>query len=244
MQLTVEDENGEDVTFSCADSLASRMTSRAILEGMTYPALPFVEPVRIAMDIGANCGAMSVVLARRHPDAVIHAFEPGHEALGLLEANVGSLPNVVVHPLALGDRDGDAALHVRVDDLGQSTLLDPVDAASYEVQSASVRHAGRWAAEAGITEVDVLKIDVEGLEVEVLRALAPLLPRVKVLYLEYEGRRSRRAIEDLLAPTHDLYWATVLMLDQGECTYVRSDLADHPEATPRLREVFGRWLGG
>ena len=46
MQLTVEDENGEDVTFSCADSLASRMTSRAILEGMTYPALPFVEPVR------------------------------------------------------------------------------------------------------------------------------------------------------------------------------------------------------
>ena len=86
---------------------------------------------------------------------------------------MGSLPNVVVHPIALGDSDGDAALHVRVDDLGQSTLLDPVDAASYEVQSASVRHAGRWAAEAGITEVDVLKIDVEGLEVEVLQALRP-----------------------------------------------------------------------
>jgi hypothetical protein len=85
-------------------------------------------------------------------------------------------------------------------------------------------------------------VDVEGCEVQVLEGLASLLPTVKVLYVEYDSRVARRAIDSLLAPTHELYLAMLMALDQGECMYVRKDLADHPQAVERLRAIFSRTL--
>jgi hypothetical protein len=39
---------------------------------------------------------------------------------------------------------------------------------------------------------------------------------------------------------HELYLAWLMSLDQGDCLYVRRDLAEHPGAHAHLREVFGR----
>jgi hypothetical protein len=79
---------------------------------------------------------------------------------------------------------------------------------------------------------------VEGAEIEVLEGLAPLLPEIKVVYVEYDHRTHRRAIEGLLGPTHELYFAMLMTLDQGECMWVRRDLAEHPDALGHLREMF------
>src|SRR5262249_3109434 len=86
--------------------------------------------------------------------------------------------------------------------------------------------------------IDILKVDVEGVEVEVLTSLADLLPEVKVLYVEYDSRTARRAIAELFENTHELYCG-VNFLDQGECIYLRRDLAALPAATERLRELLG-----
>jgi hypothetical protein len=103
-----------------------------------------------------------------------------------------------------------------------------------------LRSSGSWAAEQGLDHIDILKVDVEGCELDVLTSLAPLLPTVKVLFVEYDGRQARRDIDHLLAPTHELYLARMLLLDQGECLYLRKDLADHPGAVERLCEIFAR----
>ena len=65
------------IEFECVDSLISRWVNVPILEGKTYPYLPFVDDVRTILDAGANCGAATVHLARHYPDAEIHTFEPG-----------------------------------------------------------------------------------------------------------------------------------------------------------------------
>ena len=109
-----------------------------------------------------------------------------------------------------------------------------------EPQLIQLRSAAGWAAEHGIERIDILKVDVEGCEIDVLGSLAPLLPTVKVLYVEYDSRQARRDIDRLLAPTHELYLAMMMALDQGECLYLRKDLADHPDAVNRLREIFAR----
>ena len=67
MRFTVSDEADQPIDFECPDTVASRWTCRAILEGRTYPHIPFVGEVRTALDVGANCGAMTVHLARHHP---------------------------------------------------------------------------------------------------------------------------------------------------------------------------------
>jgi FkbM family methyltransferase len=240
MKFSVKDETGAPVEFECPETIDSRWTCGAILEDRTYPLLPFVDDVTVALDVGSNCGAMAVHLARHYPGATVHAFEPGREARGYLERNTADLPSVVVHPFGLAANDGSATLHIG-GDIGQASVLPPTGG-EHRTEQVELRSAEAWAADAGIDRIDVLKVDVEGCEVQVLEGLASLLPTVKVLYVEYDSRVARRAIDSLLAPTHELYLAMLMALDQGECMYVRKDLADHPQAVERLRAIFSRTL--
>lgn len=240
MHFTTEDESGASISFECADTIASRMTCTAILEGRTYPHIPFVRDVRTILDVGANCGATTVHLARRHTAATVHAFEPGSEALGYLERNTASLPNVRRHPIGLHASDQDAVLCVPADDIGRASISVGDGPRPERAEPVRLRSAAGWVAENHVDRIDILKLDVEGCELSVLESLRPLLPTVQVLYVEYDSRSARRSIDRLLEPTHELFLAMLMALDQGECLYLRRDLADHPDAIDRLRAIFGR----
>lgn len=240
MELTVAiDGTATDpVPFSCSDTFGSRWAATAILAGNTYPHLPFVDDVRVIFDIGANCGAATRYLAHHHPTASIHAFEPAQGPRRHLERNVAHLDGVHVHPVALGPADAEVPLYLGLhDDITASTTYrEGVNVEASEL--VQVRDTSAWLAEHGIDRIDIVKLDVEGAEVEILRGLVPLLPTTKVLYVEYDSRDARRELDRLLEPTHELYAAAFLTLDQGECTYVRKDVADHPEAKPFLLRRF------
>jgi FkbM family methyltransferase len=240
MRFTVRSDDGGPIEFECPDSVASRWTNAPILEGRTYPFLPFVDDVRVVFDVGANCGAASVHFARHHPTAIVHAFEPGTEARSYLERNVATFPNVRVHPFGLYSADRQARLYRGDGDLGMASVLrrrvnldesEPVD----------LRAGGAWAADQAIDRIDILKVDVEGCEVEVLEGLADLLPTVKVVFVEYDSRHARRALGRLLDATHELYIGN-MFLDQGECTYLRADVAGTDAATEHLRRAFAAAL--
>ena len=240
MRFTVRSDDGALIEFECPDSVASRWTNAPILEGRTYPYLPFVDDVRVVFDVGANCGAASVHFGRHHPAAAIHAFEPGREARAYLERNVASLPNVSVHPIGLYSVDRQARLYRGDDDLGKASVIRrPVNLD--ESEPVELRAGGAWAADQGIERIDILKVDVEGSEVEVLQGLAGLLPTVKVLFVEYDSRQARKALGRLLDATHELYVGN-MFLDQGECTYLRADVARLDAATEQLRLAFAAAL--
>ena len=107
---------------------------------------------------------------------------------------------------------------------------------SDEVESIELRAASDWVRAEGIDRIDILKIDAEGCEVPIMESLAPWLPGVKVLYVEYDSRTARRDLDRLVAPTHELLLGKML-LDQGECLYLARQLADLPAATDWLRQV-------
>lgn len=236
MQLNVE-VDGRNISFECDDTLASRWVSERILEGRTYPHLPFVGDVDVVVDAGANCGAATVHLARVHPGARVHSLEPASRPRSYLERNTRDLSGVTVHPFGLHSEDATLPLYHGVDDSITGSLFrrDVNVDASEEVE---VRHAGRWAEATGIDRIDVLKLDVEGIEVEVLESFGALTETVKVLYVEYDGREARRRIDAILAPSHELYFGMLLTLDQGECVYLRRDLCDLPQAREHLLEMF------
>lgn len=241
MHFTVPADEGEPIQFECQDTFVSRWICQEILLGNTYRHLGFVDDVQVVFDVGANCGATTVHFARHYPDAQIHSFEPGSEPRAYMERNVAHLPNVHVHPIGLYDVDRRAELYGGDGDsiLG-SVIRREVN--TDETELVELRAAGGWADEHGIERIDVMKVDVEGAEVEVLESLAHLLPTVKVLYLEYDSRQARQALADLIEATHELY-VGVMFLDQGECIYLRQDLADHPGAGPQLLEILTASFG-
>jgi len=236
MQFTVVGDDGTPFDFECADTITSRWVCRQILVGKTYPVVPFADDVRIVFDVGANCGAATVHFARRYPDATIHAFEPGSEAGAILQRNAAGFPNVQVHGFGLHSVDQVVPLYKGRED----TILGSVfrrDINVDESEPVQLRAGGAWAAEQGIRRIDVLKVDVEGCEVDVLESLVPLLATVKVLYVEYDSRAARREVARLVGATHELYTG-VMFLDQGECVYLRKDLADLDVASAFLRHLL------
>jgi hypothetical protein len=101
----------------------------------------------------------------------------------------------------------------------------------------NVRVHGAVSAEAGVERIDVLKVAVDRGEIDILRAVAGVLPEVAVAYVRYTSRATRRDLRELLEPSHELYRGR-LLLDEGDCVYLRRDLADHPEANPTLQRLF------
>jgi FkbM family methyltransferase len=60
------------------------------------------------LDIGANIGIMSVHLAQKMPNAIVHAFEPIPDNVSVLKKVLKrfKLKNVRVHEFALGEKEG------------------------------------------------------------------------------------------------------------------------------------------
>ncbi|MCB0977141.1 MAG: FkbM family methyltransferase [Acidimicrobiales bacterium] len=239
MQIETTLIGGDPVTFECEPTITSAWMCTEILEGRTYPVVPFVDDVRTVWDAGANVGATTVHFAHAYPNATIHSFEPTTATRELLDRNVAFLPNVQVHPYGLFDVDARLDLYSG-DDSGQNSI-HPGSGDKKVVEQIDLRAAGDVAASLGDVPIDVLKVDVEGCEVQVLESLGPgRIAAAKVIYVEYDHRSARRRIEELLLPTHELYYASLLLLDQGESVYVARSLVDHPDATEHLADILRR----
>src|SRR5918912_4362355 len=81
-------------------------------------------PESTAVDVGANVGVYTVVLARAvGPEGRVLAFEPGPENVRRLEENLARnrLENVDVHAIALADRAGELVLRLGADPAYHST---------------------------------------------------------------------------------------------------------------------------
>jgi FkbM family methyltransferase len=113
----------------------------------------------------------------------IHAFDPTPRALSYLES-VNS-PAIVVHPFGLWAKDGVLRLYEPADPTHVS--LSVVDRnATAKFMDLPVKRLSTIMADLGHSDLDVLKVDIEGAEAEVLRDVldGPIRPRV--LAVEFE----------------------------------------------------------
>ena len=236
MKLIAREGYGPPIEFECFDNWLSRWTCEPILAGRTYPRLPGVDDVSTIVDIGANCGAASVYFARSYPEATIHAVEPASAPFELLARNTRGLANTQLHNLGLFSADRKATLYAGLHDAGTASIFERPGRNTEISEEITLREARGWLREEGIDSIDVLKVDVEGCELEILENIRDILPTVKALYIEYDSVSARREIDHWLEPTHELVHG-VMFLDHGEVIYVHLKLLG--DSTP-IVEFFRR----
>jgi FkbM family methyltransferase len=142
----------------------------------------------VVYDIGASNGVWSDCIAEVLPKSEYHLFEPLSEVVEFyrsdLKDRLRRRANFHLHPIALGDRDGQATMFVARDEFG-SSLRDrgdiPEVAARVEVP---VRRLDEYAVEKRLPLPDVLKIDSQGAEDIILRGAGEFLSNAQVLFLE------------------------------------------------------------
>ena len=121
------------------------------------------------VDVGANKGDFSLIAARTAgPEGRVIAFEPAPEnaiwARKSVELN--GYPSVELLEIALSDSEGEARLHLGRKSGWHSLVPRPVEQDAITVRT---RTLDAVLAERGSPTVDMLKIDVEGAELAVLR---------------------------------------------------------------------------
>lgn len=131
------------------------------------------------IDVGANLGVVSLVLAKRFPTRRIIAIEPMPSTFIALEGNIRrNAANVTPIQVAISDTDGTASF-AENNSRARASLANYFNSATRPVR---VRRLDGLMDELGIERVALLKIDVEGFEPEVLRTTP--LDRVGAVYFE------------------------------------------------------------
>lgn len=132
----------------------------------------------IILDAGANVGATGVWWVAHHPGATLHCFEPEPANFALLQANLGDRPRVGLHQVALGEEEGTANLHVA--EHGAMHTMADASVGTSEVE-VPVWRLDRFLERHDLPRVDILKLDVEGFEMEVLRGFGERLRDVGII---------------------------------------------------------------
>jgi FkbM family methyltransferase len=148
-----------------------------------------VRPGWVFLDVGANCGYYSLLVARfAGGDAEVYALEPLQENFDLLNENraLNGMESVRTFKLAFSDRDGDIPFVLPPRDnrgMGRmKTRYDDWDDAS-RTEVVPAMTMDRFVEEQGIGRVDLIKIDVEGAETFVLAGGCETIRRFRPLML-------------------------------------------------------------
>lgn len=148
----------------------------------------------VALDVGANLGWYSMLLARRFPKAQIHAFEPEARNLELLRQNVrdNGCRGVTVHGVAVAEENATKLLYTYAQkNMGRHSLLAINDTEPVAVRAVRLDD---FLAEQRIEpkRVGFVKIDIEGYEELALRGASQLLAAGPPLLIEFAPKYIRR----------------------------------------------------
>jgi FkbM family methyltransferase len=191
-----------------------------VFRGLLRPDMVFV-------DVGANQGEYTLVAARHLTAGRVVAFEPVRALYDQLLANVrlNGFSQVTALNCGLLDEPGSRALYTSSDVVIHGSFnegLASVFASDYRkdvVATVPFRVFDEVAAELGLERLDVMKVDVEGAELQVLRGAASILRRFRpTLLLEVNEEAFRTGgygSRDLLAHLAQLGYASSLIRYDG-----------------------------
>lgn len=206
--------------FAYPPSLATCV--QKVLRGeYDYPSgIPDHPPVRRVLDIGANVAAFACWAFKRFGHQVyIDCYEPNPDAARVCAMNMP--PGAKVHQVAVTTDPGPVELHIG-SDWGFSSLDPTLNPRSGEVVEVPALHPN------DLPAADLLKVDGEGIELEVLRHYSHLRT-VGVVMFEWHRESDRMSLEELCAAAGlRLFKSVHDCVSLGQQVWVRSQAINGP----------------
>jgi FkbM family methyltransferase len=158
--------------------------------------LQYLREGMTVFDVGANVGELTLLFSRfAGASGGVHAFEPTGRGFERLSAvcRAASLDNVRLNRLALAEEEGPVRLHVYDDaHLSWTTRAErPLEDYGISVKPQATEEAPAttldlYCERNGVAEIDLLKIDVEGAELQVLVGARRMLREGRVRCVTFE----------------------------------------------------------
>lgn len=196
-------------------------------------------PPTVIYDIGAHVGTWTLLAKAVFPKAEIHAFEPLERHVRGFVENTKGIECVHLHPVALGELKSNMTMKVASFSDASSLLeIGPQFAQDYHIRKISeeevpVELLDEYVSRMRLPEPDLIKLDVQGYELQVLRGGFECLKKARgviseVSFTEYYQKQCM--FEDVVAflaasgfRLHSLSVCTCLgkALDQTDALFLR-----------------------
>lgn len=187
-----------------------------VAEGLSVthiPALEFLEiaretgAVRTIFDLGANVGTWSQLARAVVPDAAIHAFEPIPQYQQAFQQNTAKISNLTLHKVGAGRENkkekfnfaGHSSSFLEVTENITNMFPGEKKAGEFVVDMIRIDDYVRTQ---GIPKPDLMKLDVEGYELEVLGGAVDCMKTCRYIILEVsfiERHRGQPLFHDVIA---------------------------------------------
>jgi FkbM family methyltransferase len=199
----------------------------------------------VAIDVGANIGALTIGMARLvQPQGMVHAFEPQRVIFDILSNNIrlNGLTNVAAYRRAVGSEGG--TVRVPPLDYRQTNNFGGVTLGGSQGEDVEVVTIDSL----GLSRLRLLKVDVEGMETEVVSGARATIGRLQpALYIENDrAERSRRLISLLFDLGYRLWWHITPLFNPENFFHQRKDIFGNvvsfnmigfPRATPPVIDL-------
>ncbi len=161
-----------------------------------------LKKIRKVLDIGANIGQFSFTLSKFFPNIEVYSFEPNKSAFKFLEKNVKELEKVRVYNYGVGKIEGKRILYYSKSassegslykkNMNQNYLRKDILKTDIEILKPTKDNLRNL----GIPiRIDLVKIDVEGAELEVLESLKEI--EFDYLYIEVSVKRKGGTLNEI-----------------------------------------------
>lgn len=141
--------------------------------------------VRRIFDVGANEGQTAIQFALAFPKARIESFEPAKDTFRTLVKRTAWSKRIHCHPVALGSTCGTSMMMTDTEFPFSFRLSD---AGTEPVTTTTV---AQFCADHRIDDVNLLKIDTEGFDLEVLRGAQDLIRDQRIDLIQVEAGMNR-----------------------------------------------------
>jgi len=229
---------------------------------LVHDLLGYIEPpfVKIVLDVGSRNAKESIALKGFFSNARVYAFECNPPAIELCKQNIGSRTDITLITKAVSDVNGtvdffaidpEKTVTSHADgNIGASSLFVANPDYPYEkyhqekitVESITLE---QWAESAGVQDIDIMWIDLQGAELKAFQGMGNLLSRTKVIYTEIEfkkiylGQPLFREVDSYLSARGFCLLKLYPSGWSGNALYVQNDLVQGMRlATSQVRKYF------
>ena len=149
-------------------------------------------PPYCIFDVGSNQGQYLELIERslHGLDYTVHCFEPGAHTFSVLQANIPVEGDIRLNNMALGKEPGESLLHYDKQGSGLASLtrrrLDHMGIDFDRSESVRVGTLDEYCRENRVDHIQLLKLDVEGHELDVLQGAGRMFAKQAVDLVTFE----------------------------------------------------------
>ncbi len=159
-------------------------------------------PGNVVFDIGANTGMYSLIVGRMtNNQAFVHSFEPLPESFEQLKMHLllNQINHITINRVACGDFNGEIDLF-KIFNNTQSTINEQFVKGVNEKTSFKAKciTLDNYIQQHSISKIDLIKIDVEGSELNILRGAKNTLKITIKIIMEYHTNELKEECSNLL----------------------------------------------